>query len=818
MKVTLKPVSHPDMREIIIEEALFHVGRREDPFASLDIGAVAKLSRRHARIFREHNDVYIVDLGSLNGTLINNRRVEKEPVRIDCGDEINLGGELSFRVDIEGEPDDVTTVASLPSTTLVLSPVDASSDIEPIVVTQFPFLVARSDDVFGRYKDRFPEDVGLLSRRHAVFSLKGSGVYLEDLKSANGTLVSGKKLDEHAHLLTDGDLITFGTDRFRYTVHLEKPDQDDVKTGTVPLSGVTRIDTTRIDPTQSPIDEDNPRTTFVSSPASFLDIFCDQGDDGDDVDSDPAAAQHGGRNKALSSTSGKGVIGALWKAVNGQSSISRKPLWAGLAVVSLLLAAGIGVFLLGQDRREIKTLLDAGAYLDSAGAANRYLSSDPGDVEVGAWAQEALLKATIPGWVEQLDQGRFEAAEARLAAASGNSKAIPDGQEMLDLLAWATRVEAHIAARGGVAAPLEIFRHETQIKALVEQWNTNPARHQQLLTQMATFAPSFEPAYTRVLSDLRVLRNEHSLFGKAIADLKTTLKHQLRSNQHDRIRTAIGEFARQYPRIAGVEALQEDAQNYETLVRHMEQGELIQVVRLSREFEFQTPLFKEKVRGWLDQSLPPPEIVMRYEAAAQAWRAGEHNESIVILEGLASQPWGDVATHRAERQKKVLAAYQALQNNRQSASYRDQLLAFWASLRQPEDSDFLRALEAEFNSYKDQLLEQLAQSFKSTRRDWNAYRNDGGIPAVIRVEERISKRFKTQAERLSNAYAAVRDGTHTYDLIRVQPPAEWQQLWVDIGNETKRQRRSLQDLHLVMEPDLLKSKLDLLPRIQEHRP
>ena len=71
MKVILKPISHPQMGDISIVDDLFAIGRNEEPFASELGDAAARLSRRHARIFQEDGKVFIADLGSLNGTRIN---------------------------------------------------------------------------------------------------------------------------------------------------------------------------------------------------------------------------------------------------------------------------------------------------------------------------------------------------------------------------------------------------------------------------------------------------------------------------------------------------------------------------------------------------------------------------------------------------------------------------------------------------------------------------------------------------------------------------------------------------------------------------
>ena len=60
-----------------------------------------------------------------------------------------------------------------------------------------------------------------LSRRHAVIALKRDQVYIEDLESSNGTFIGGKRLDERAQRLADGDTVMFGSEHFCYRVRVE---------------------------------------------------------------------------------------------------------------------------------------------------------------------------------------------------------------------------------------------------------------------------------------------------------------------------------------------------------------------------------------------------------------------------------------------------------------------------------------------------------------------------------------------------------------------------------------------------------------------
>jgi hypothetical protein len=63
----------------------------------------------------------------------------------------------------------------------------------------------------------------VVSGRHCVFELHGlADVYLEDLKSTNGTYIDGKMVKER-RLLRDGEVIAIGNFRIQYLQESERP-------------------------------------------------------------------------------------------------------------------------------------------------------------------------------------------------------------------------------------------------------------------------------------------------------------------------------------------------------------------------------------------------------------------------------------------------------------------------------------------------------------------------------------------------------------------------------------------------------------------
>jgi hypothetical protein len=73
-------------REVLVDRDVLVIGRGSEADVRLsDVG----VSRRHAEVRREGDEVFLVDLGSTNGTMLSGRPVER--VRLTPGDRITCG-------------------------------------------------------------------------------------------------------------------------------------------------------------------------------------------------------------------------------------------------------------------------------------------------------------------------------------------------------------------------------------------------------------------------------------------------------------------------------------------------------------------------------------------------------------------------------------------------------------------------------------------------------------------------------------------------------------------------------------------------------
>ncbi|MGD8709176.1 MAG: FHA domain-containing protein [Ectothiorhodospiraceae bacterium] len=804
MKIVLRPVSRSDAGEIVINDDLFAVGRHEPPFAGLSDAAAAGLAERHARLFQQGGAAYVVDLGDGGETRVNGEPVRRRAVKVHDGDEVCFGDALSYRVSLEETPRPGEERPGGLSLTLV--PVSGQSGLDPIAVERFPLLVGKDVGVFARYVAASAEEGRYLSRRHALIYQAHDTLYVEDLGSTNGTFLNDEPVGERPVPLVDGTTVSFGGDFFAYRA--------DVGPAAPEPAGRDR----------------EPGTIFLSSADSFLDAFCpadeaegqgEEADNGGAANDAPAAKAKAGAGSARVGLLGRVRVFAseLRGALSDDARGAKRRRWVGVAVVAgVVLALGIpfGFYMAGGPEREVRQLMAESRYGDAVEVAADYLRTHPQAESMRLLATESLVRHVVPIWSKSLGQGQFDAAAQALAAVEGDGRQNPDARNALALMEWMTRLERFVAERGGIDAPLEMFRHEKRINRLVAWWEEDPRGHRNLLNRLMTYTAALKPTATRAMSHLVALQNEKSVHLAAIATLEKTVGERLAGGQSETLPGVFDQFDAKYPTIVGTDRLRSDLDNWTALKNAIGEHDLKTALRLARQTDFATPPFRDAA-GRLNAELPSPEVAAAYERASQAWAAGQWNAAFETLRKLESGPWGEVATRRLKRYETVLSDYRSLMQARDSEEYGRRMLVFYAGLDPVEDARLRQALNDDYQRYRKQALEQADLEFKKASEGWRAYRDDGGIDGLLRLEDPVSDSYRHQAQRLSRAQDGIFAAAEIYRILALEPPVAVRELHETVQAEVKRQRQWLEDMHIVLEASLLQAKLALLPAPGEER-
>lgn len=489
--IVLEPVSHPELQAIRIPDSLFAIGRTEAPFDAYPAELAGDLSRRHARIFCEHGAVYLADLGSKNGTTVNGAALKQAIAPLHSGDLVGFGKTLSYRVRLEQA---ARPAGHARPSSLTLWPEQGGEDLQPIVVTEFPFLVSKADETFARYRETSPAQLNYLSRRHAHVFLKGGELYLEDLGSTNGSFVNGVRLEEHAVALHDGDLLAFGGRHFVYRVVVQRTEADPT---------LTRIGAPAGAP---PSAADADKTTFVAAADSFLEIFCVEAGPGQDEAPAAAAPPAQAEDGAAAGSRFALMAAGLYKAFGGKRRLDlrRVRTWS-LAALALVVVLAWALYAVKGPEREIEGLLAEGAYAQAATRASQALAGDRGNARLAALGTEAVLKAGLPGWMEAVRAGQYRRAGARVDAMRRQARDNPELAALLAELDWIVQLKAFVAARGGAQAPVRDAADRARVERVLKQWEEQNEAHQRAFATISAHVPAYRDAYADALSELRRL-------------------------------------------------------------------------------------------------------------------------------------------------------------------------------------------------------------------------------------------------------------------------------------------------------------------------
>jgi ABC-type multidrug transport system ATPase subunit len=220
-----------DNRKIEINKEVFWLGR--DPSCDVVIEpSHTMVSRLHAKIVKQGDDLILHDNQSFNGTLINKQRISA-PTKLYHNDEIRLGlNGPAFRFYFPKntsekaqlvELGDLPQSSASPEQKTIVFRASGSISTSQVKVEEPTLLMTLS---FGD-KDRLnigrapDNDIRLdglqISKRHAALIRLGDDVLVEDLGSTNGVYLNGKKISKQK--IRKGESLQIGA----FLIQVESP-------------------------------------------------------------------------------------------------------------------------------------------------------------------------------------------------------------------------------------------------------------------------------------------------------------------------------------------------------------------------------------------------------------------------------------------------------------------------------------------------------------------------------------------------------------------------------------------------------------------
>lgn len=227
------PVENISREFILVEGSTATIGRSSANDIQI---AEQHVSRQHAVISYRDGIFMVNDLGSSNGTFVNDNKVE-EPFPLFAGDVVRLYVPIInfLAIDDENDEDDVQPeLTSFDSQ--VLMPTDPKGQ-GSLIVTNGPQegqtipLLLESVTV-GRATNKATWEVLIqdpsVSRPHARLDNTANGWTLTDLGSSNGTQINKNKVSKDETVsLKDGDIIELGSSILLFRTGWQSPHGND---------------------------------------------------------------------------------------------------------------------------------------------------------------------------------------------------------------------------------------------------------------------------------------------------------------------------------------------------------------------------------------------------------------------------------------------------------------------------------------------------------------------------------------------------------------------------------------------------------------
>ena len=795
MQAILNPISHPELGDVVIDEALFNVGREDGVFAALPAEHSARLSRRHARLFDQGGTLYIVDLGSRNGTFVNGERLDVQPRALQAGDLIGFAGELTYRLDLPGNGAR-PAIAPMPATLQLVATPDANGP-DSLVISAFPFLISKQAEAFAKYQGVAADELNYLSRRHAHIFNKNGSLFLEDLGSTNGTFVDGQRLGDQPVELHDGQTIAFGGDYFVYRVVLASGED---ATRVLAPSAVTPV-----------VAEADDKTTFVTAATSFLEIFCAESEADDEPESTAETAPASDSTQRPHS-----LPGQLIRAFGGSPQRVAVFLVALLAVVAGLIYWAVAP----SDADRIQALMDQRRFDDALTLARSNAAVAESGSLVNRLAMRALVAKTLPGWLDALEGERFDDLADTLSASPMSDDAFVAGRDYLDLLTQIGEIRATLSARGGLSVPLRWFDQEpAALERLIGAWGRpQPDKRQVSERVLAAIGPDeaglaarFRDAYRTTASQVRTLASRLDVYRPAQQQMSELLQSHIAAGTLDRLGIELEQLAQRYSQFGGVERLRGDLANYRKIVDALTAQQELDAARQVAGIRFHAAPFATAATRLVSERLPSGDFLAAYDEAADLWRRGQIDAARERLTALRTTPWQAIVERELARMQRVGADFDELQALRGSDAFTERLLAFFQGLDERRDLFFAQILATDYEQARRQSAQRAEQAARAALEAWNTYGGRSGITSTQRLASRVDKGYTERAAALSTAATAADQAVRGYALADVAVPERWRAPLDAIAQEVALQHQSLDELQGVLEDTVLRDKRALLP-------
>lgn len=184
----------------------------------------SRCSRKHAKVYLEDGKVFVEDLGSTNGTTLNDQSLEPNAkVELKTGDRISFAG-VEMTLQVPGEAG-ATQLPQANKTAALDAPPAVETPIAHLVSNEERYALRIGENRIGRKAENdvvIPDPY--VSGSHGMLEIGNGTAHYTDLGSTNGSFLNSARLEPHQRTtLQPGDVLKIGQTDF--TIEWTQPEE-----------------------------------------------------------------------------------------------------------------------------------------------------------------------------------------------------------------------------------------------------------------------------------------------------------------------------------------------------------------------------------------------------------------------------------------------------------------------------------------------------------------------------------------------------------------------------------------------------------------
>jgi pSer/pThr/pTyr-binding forkhead associated (FHA) protein len=790
----LKNLKENPQLDLTLDSFPFKVGRNEPFFLKIKetvphcIIDTQLLSREHARFDLKGGELCVTDLGSVNGTEVNGKKIKSgETIVLKEGNTVCFATKFCFIVHDK-------RVCQAGEQVLFLLPESTQSGLYPLgPITQFPFVIGREMPHFQLYGAAYQSELQAISKRHAEITRSGDILQITDLGSTNGTLLDGRALAEGIYPLPDKARLSFSP-FFTYTVSWKTAAIEEITESNMDQS-IAQDNTIVFNqgPGQQKSKKTQPEktdgTVYMAEATDYLGIFSGQYKYDEDIEK----------------VADEQRLKAPAKKINYLNS---KNILLLTSVLLCLVAAGAGYIFTQDPRIKAFKLYKEANYAGAADIAGKLVKEQTEDSELQTLFINSVARSYLQQCVGALNEQKYQNFHNCLQNVSNlshNDKQLIEIVETLSLVGRITQLLPFTNPQK-IVVRIEDF---VKYKEVYTQWDKNKLDYKSNLAKLAALENKYVTLQENFYQSLNMLALVTSRYIDAFDTLQKQMRIRLEEGRPEEIGMLMAKYTDDNPQVRGVQLYEEDLQQYLRLWESIKARNLYQVVLTMRSIHCQTEVFNTSIDRLKQDVIPDANTLAIFEMAVDSWKKGKAEPAISLLQSIKDGSWHKEINDELLHYQKIYSSYDQLMLQKGQEEFGANLHSFTKWLKS-DDVYYLQQVQSELEKLKEDGARKMGQFFQAGENAWDQYLQNGKISGALRMENTLSEAFKKKAVLLNLASQNIQKGLEVSKTHQISLSPNQLRLKEIIITELLNERKRIIDLAGVLDENIKKDKIQFL--------